>query len=434
MAQEIVNVGATANDGTGDPWRDAFIKVVNNFAELFGLIKSKQIIVTEGSQLSGVLSSTRPYFLDGIIDVSLVNISVPSGGLSFAGYDNERSGLISTSSNHTMFVSPAGNSGSLFAKACFFEASGSGSQVYDLTDETGNNAIEVSEFNYNNCTSLGTLNGYRQGLELNTGRFGGTPELTLAGTWAGGFFIDTSIVRSLTDGAYSLFKAGGGFAMDSRFRSNQNIDLPASANFLDFAAANFPNSSTLQLEECIITRDGVSDASDANITPNITAGDLASDWTENNGMQNTFEGGEASITTEVETVINTVDIFEDMQGAYTTVDLQHFDSPSSGQLRHLGSSPIEFKVIVDVDLDGGANDEVSIKIVVFRDSTTSFEDAKEKRKVVNNLQGGRDVAYFGFQGKVTLNQNDYVKLQVANHSNTTNLTAELSGSFSVEAR
>lgn len=434
MAQEIVNVGTVANDGTGDPWRDAFVKVVNNFAELFGFIKSNQVIVTDGSQLSGTLSSTVQYFLDGVIDVSLVNISVPAGGLSFAGYDNERSGLISTAANHTMFVSPVGNSGNFFAKACFFEASGSGSQVYDLTDATGNSAIEVSEFNYNNCTSLGTLNGYRQGLETNTGRFGGTPELTLAGTWAGGFFIDTSIVRSLDNAAYTLFKAGAGFSMASRFRSNQNIVLPALASFLDFAPANFANPSTLELAGCIVNRNGVFDASDTNITPNISASDLASSWSNNNGIPNTFEGGEVNITSEITTTINTVDVFEDLAGTFASSDLQHFDSPANGQLRHLGSSPIEYKVSVDVVLDGGSNDEADIKIVIFRAATTSFEDAKSVRRVINNLQGGRNVAYYNFSDKVTLNFEDYVKLQGSNHTDTTDITAELDSSFTVETR
>jgi hypothetical protein len=35
MAQEIINVGTTANDGTGDKVRDAFIKVNSNFGELY---------------------------------------------------------------------------------------------------------------------------------------------------------------------------------------------------------------------------------------------------------------------------------------------------------------------------------------------------------------------------------------------------------------
>ena len=35
MAQQLVNVGNTASDGTGDELRDAFTKINENFAELY---------------------------------------------------------------------------------------------------------------------------------------------------------------------------------------------------------------------------------------------------------------------------------------------------------------------------------------------------------------------------------------------------------------
>lgn len=35
MAQQIINIGALPNDGSGDPLRTAFNKINNNFAELF---------------------------------------------------------------------------------------------------------------------------------------------------------------------------------------------------------------------------------------------------------------------------------------------------------------------------------------------------------------------------------------------------------------
>ena len=35
MAKQVINVGAAANDRTGDTWRDAFIKTNSNFTELF---------------------------------------------------------------------------------------------------------------------------------------------------------------------------------------------------------------------------------------------------------------------------------------------------------------------------------------------------------------------------------------------------------------
>ena len=37
MAQENINVGAAANDGTGDPLRTAYIKTNNNFTELYSI-------------------------------------------------------------------------------------------------------------------------------------------------------------------------------------------------------------------------------------------------------------------------------------------------------------------------------------------------------------------------------------------------------------
>ena len=334
-----------------------------------------------------------------------------------------------------MFTSPVGGSGNLIGKDYAIEVTGSGSKVYELVSNTGFDAFEFSRINYNDCESLGSISGYRQGLESGTGRFGGKPQLELIGTWVGGYFFDTSIVRSLDDGAYSLFKAGAGFTMASRFRSNQNIDLPASASFIDFSASNFLNPSTLQLEGCIISRNGVFDASDSNITPNVAASALISNWTGNNGIPNTFVGGLNNISTEVLTTVSaTPGNYVDLLGTYTTSDLQHFDSPSNGQLRHLGVSPQEYKINGQIVIVGDSGDTIAIKVVIFRDETTSFEDGKATSRVINNLQGGRDVAYFAIIDSVTLNQNDYVKLQVANITDTSDVTAELDSFFVVEAR
>ena len=434
MAQQLIDVGAAANDRTGDTWRNAFIKVNANETELFTGVLTGRVVVKEAADLAGTLDSTKDYFIDGIIDMGSQSIEVPAGGLNLSGYNFDVSQLVSTASAYTMFTSPIGGSGNLIGKDYGVDVSGAGSKVYDITDATGFNAFEFARINYNNCSSLGTITGYRQGLESGTGRFGGKPELELAGTWVGGYFIDTSIVRSLDDGAYTLFKAGPGFSMASRFRSNQNIDLPASASFLDFSASDFVNPSTVQLEGCIITRNGVFDANDSNLTPNIAASALVCAWSSNNGLPNTFVGGEAAITTEVTTTISVAGTFVDLAGTVTTDDLQHFDSPANGQLRHLGTSPREFALAGQLVLDSGSNDEVDLKVVIFRAATTSFEDAKTQRRVINNLQGGRDVGYFVVTDNIVLNVNDYVKLQVANVSATADITAELDSFFTVGAR
>jgi len=396
---------------------------------------NNRIIVTQSNAaatLGGTIDSTKEYFLDGIIDMGANQITVPSDGINIKGYDFDISGLTSTENNYTMFT--GGAAGDILWSDFHIDVSGTNSQVLDVTDGTGLHAFEVVRINFNNCTSLGELNGYRQGLENGTGRFGGTPNLILSGTWLGGYAATTSIVRSLTDGAFCLYEEGTSFTMASRFRSDQNIDLPASACFFDFRPSNFPNPSTVQVTNAIISRNGVFSSTDPNITPNMDRGDLSSSWTGNKGMQNTFEGGESLITTEIETTIATVDVFVDLAGTYTASDMQHFDAPDNGRLRHLGDTPIEYTVKVYMIIDGGSNDEIELKIVVWDDSASAFVDYKSTIRVVNNLQGGRDVAFFNFQDHVTLDTNDYVKIMVANTTDNSNVTAEENSEFIIEQR
>ena len=53
---------------------------------------------------------------------------------------------------------------------------------------------------------------------------------------------------------------------------------------------------------------------------------------------------------------------------------------------------------------------------------------------INDLQGGRDVAYFTGMANAMLNQNEYLFWQVTNITDNTNCTLELDSSFSVEER
>lgn len=438
MTQQLINIGSTANDGTGTNWRTAWSYTNDNFTELFTSVESlklnNRIIVRTAADLAGTIDSTKEYFLDGSIDMGSQSIEVPAGGISISGYNFNASKLTSTASAFTLFTSPVGGSGDLVFKDFAIEVTGSGSKVYDIADATGFCAIEINRLNYNNCSSLGTIDSYRQGFESGTGRFGGSPQLEFAGNWAGGYFINSSIVRGVDNGSYSLFKAGAGLVFNSRFASNFNVDLSVGISLLDFAPSNFSNPSTLQLDGCIITRGGVLNADDANITPNISASSLISNWSNNNGLPNTFVGGELDITTEAATVITTAGVFVDLNGIFTSTDLQHFDVPAGGQLRHLGSSPREFHISGNLVIDGVANDEIDLKIVIFDSSTSTFIDSKAQRRVVNNLVGGRDVAYFSLADNIVLNQNDYVKLQVANVLATGNVTAEIDSFIAVSKR
>lgn len=400
-------------------------------------LADEQVVAHRPEDFEGELDSTKVYLIDGVIDFTGtgIQIEVPAGGLSLVGHTFDISKLVCSDPNYTLFVSPIGGSGNVLGKDYAIEVTGSSSQVYDLTSLTGDEAFEFSRLNYNNCSSLGEINNYRQGLESGTGRFGGSPNLTLSGAWVGGYFIETSIVRSLDAGMTgALYQAGAGFSMASRFRSNQNIDLPASAAFFDFAPGQFANPSTVQITGAIITRDGVSNAEDSNITPNMAAGDLSSAWSLNTGMPNTFVGGRSEISAETATTITVQSQFELISGTYTESDLQHFDSPSAGQLRHLGNNPREFRIVLAYAVDGTQNGVISVRMRKYDDSLASTGTVFATSRQVNNLIGGRDVSFFTLVETVTLDKNDYIYLEVANETGTQDVTAEIGSYFIVEAR
>jgi hypothetical protein len=256
----------------------------------------------------------------------------------------------------------------------------------------------------------------------------------LSGTWLGGYFIDTSIVRSLTAGAYSIYEAGTAFLMNSRFRSNQNIDLPSTASFIDFGKTNFANANTLQLDNCIVSRNGVFDATDTAIVPNIDRADVESYFKGNTGILNTYVGGKVFVNSTSTTVVSSGSTFYTLNGIWSSESLQHFDNPSGGQLRHLGVNPIEFNLISDLVLESNPNNVLEVRFRKFDASTSTFENFGNQVRQVNSLVGGRDVAFFTILQSITLNQNDYIFMQVANNNGNNNITAEIDSFMRIEAR
>lgn len=397
------------------------------------------IIVTQASDLSGTLDSSKAYLLDGVIDMGSQSITVPTGGLTILGQSFDISGLTSSEDNYTLFVSEsiAIGSGNLLMADIDISVTGTSSKVYELYDATGFNAIEMARVNYTDCTSLGDLYEYRQGLEEGTGRFGGSPSLTLHGIWLGGYRITTSIVRSLAGTMTEpLFNEGTLFQMNSRFLSDINCDLPSLAAFHDFSPSNFPNPGTVQLQGCEITRDGAYDADDSNLTPNMDRGDLCSYWKRNNGLPNTFVGGTTSITSEELTVISAGSTYYDLEGIFTGTGLEHFSASADGNLTHLGNSPREFEVTSNLVLESAQNNQLTVRFRKWDNSASAFVDLDytAQTRQVNNLSGARDVAYFTLLVGVTLDQNDYLQLQVKNNSGNSDVTAELSSFFRIQER
>jgi len=64
MSREIINVGTSPNDGTGDPLRTAYTKCNSNFAELYSRIQDIPPGTSVGTtgDLAGMIAYDDQYF------------------------------------------------------------------------------------------------------------------------------------------------------------------------------------------------------------------------------------------------------------------------------------------------------------------------------------------------------------------------------------
>jgi hypothetical protein len=80
MAKQTINVGTTANDGTGDTLRASFVKVNDNFTEVYNSLNPSVIALTavDGIAVTGTTTETlsqsllipaNTYSANGILDV-----------------------------------------------------------------------------------------------------------------------------------------------------------------------------------------------------------------------------------------------------------------------------------------------------------------------------------------------------------------------------
>jgi hypothetical protein len=388
----------------------------------------KRIIVNQSNfaiTLGGAIDSSKDYFLDGIINIGTNTIEVPSTGLTITGYSFDLSGIVTNENNAVIFSSPTGGSGNLLLENLLLEASGTNGKVYDLTDWNGFSAIELNRVNFINCTSLGVWNNYRQGLEVGTGRFGGTPTLELAGTMIGGMRVSTSITRSLDAGMTgSLFKAGTGLNVKGRFITDMNCDLPAGASLLDFSSSNIFNNESLILKGAYFARSGVLNPQDTTITPNINASNVKCLWSDNTGIANTHKYIKSLISAQVLTPISTVLTYVDLNGTWTEQNASHISQIANNRWKILSGNG-SYQITGDVTIEGNPGTQVSVKVSKSIDSGATWSDINHVKRPINSLAGVRDVGFFTINFISNLAENDLIKLEIENYTDTTDLTAEV---------
>ena len=97
MAQQTINIGSSANDGTGDPLRTAFDKINDNFSELYGASPFGQQITISGNKIS---SNTT--------NANLTLEASGTGAIELEGIQIRDNHIEGTRSNEDLIITPAG--------------------------------------------------------------------------------------------------------------------------------------------------------------------------------------------------------------------------------------------------------------------------------------------------------------------------------------
>lgn len=380
-------------------------------------------------KLKPPLRSDKVYIIDGVVDLtgSGINLVIPADGLSIQGFGFNASKLICDDDDYSLFTSAIGGSGDLVIQSISISTTGTDSQVYDIVDSDGSHAIELTGVNYINCISLGSFTDYRQVLETGTGRLGSTPELTLNGDM-NGYRIDTSIAFNM-DNFTALFKSGVGHSFSGRFITDINCNLPAVGALADFSESTFINDETMVVQGCLVARQGAFNPNDTNIFPNIDQTSVKSNWKSNTGIKNTKKYIKATSTTEVVTTISATDTYYPLQGTVVVDRATHFEMSSNGQFTLLTGSS-DYLVTGDLTISGNAQDVIDLSVTKSTDGGLTFpEQVNHISRVINNLSGPRDVAFFPINFIVELNKGDRVRIEVENKTSTNDVTMEIDSFF-----
>lgn len=405
------------------------LNILENFRIQGQSIQTSGIVfVQEAADLAGTLDSTKAYLIDGVIDMGTTQIRVPQGGITINGNGFDVSKLISSEDNYDMFIVDDTYSGNIFLTGLAVSVTGTSSRVHNLDNQENFGAVEWNDINFDNCTSLGVIDNYRQGLSRNVAFFNPSDGLEMGGAWLGGFAITDTIVINLPANT-TLFKAGSGFLIGSSFRSDMNaISIDDTATVFDFAPSNFIEDGSFQLNNF---RTNVN----SNAIPNFPSTDVKALFKNCTGIRNTYRGGRWTISTAVQTVISAVDTLTKLEGTTTYNDLEWFQSNGDNSMEYLADLEIDVLVTGILSIDGTNNTQVAIQIRQWDDSAGSYiEVGPEFPTTLNGGAAGTRGENTSFQGIATLNEGDRIEIWVINRSNASNVTAVMGGDVIVSER
>lgn len=228
----------------------------------------------------------------------------------------------------------------------------------------------------------------------------------------------------------SLFKTGTSLSFSGRFISGVNCDLPAIGALIDFSDTEIVNDESLILNGAFITRQGVIDATDTSISPNINETNVKCLWSNNTGVPNTQKYLKSTVTTELTTSIVMIDTYYPLAATWNIdANPSHFDMPANGEFRLLSGNG-KYQINGDLEIEGNANDVIDIRVTCSDDDGATWPMiVNHISRQVNSFVGPVDVAFFPINFIATIKKNQRLRLEIENKTAARDVTAQLDSYF-----
>lgn len=380
-----------------------------------------RIPVRKAEQLTWTLLPADEVFyeLQWFIDMQDNSIVIPSWWLNIRGLAVNPCWLTTTSDNHTFFT--WGTAWDLFLAVLTVTSEASNTSLWDVTDWTWFNAVEMKEVNFFNLADMWEWTWYRQIFWETLFTSNVADWFTFSGTMLWG--VSLTWWRALaTWFTGTMFKAWTGLTFGNRFISNINISLPAWTSWLsDFSASNFVNDSDFQLQGIRIERDWAFDSSDVNYLPNIDESSVKSFFRDCLWLRNTRPWFETEFTVQATTQL-TEDILAKAEWTTLTTNNVWWTQTDDNEITYNSALTRDFRITVNITVDWGANDELAVVLRKWDNSASAYVDLKTRTRNVSNVIWWLDVAQYNFVTRWEFDENDRIELWLRNNDDGTDAT------------
>jgi hypothetical protein len=441
MAQQTINIGATADDGTGDTFRSAFDKVNDNFNETFPLAENALSKTSLAVQtVLGEVNYTGGLKVDGNLVTSASNVLIINSEADFPTQDASTITLAANtlffigtpfSTAKTFTVNEAVTIASINQAVTAITYTGSGSMFNSSGANWGLRNIGYSCVNGTifTCSGAGKTLTLENALCFGAANFGTLTNIDVIFRTSGVFSITGQ--GMLMSGAINIFSIDK-FHLDGTSASFAAIDLGtatfADLEINDLEASGIAGSVAIKGAESSANIDANKIATVTNSTLNgdaiaplsgVTNSDKRWSFRANSGLGDTIEDALISLNSNAsETVISASSTPVKVIGTWVCERQSIFTCDTTGRATFIGErdTVIPVDITTSISAVSGTNKDIKIYLAL---NGSIITNSGSKNKV-----GASDPRNTSVIWQLELSENDFLEVFIENNSDSINLIVE----------